>query len=227
MQAQLATDFFLLLAVCNTVIVAKRPHHDNMNASGIVYPASSTSNSTKVEMDPTPNATNAQPLEEEQEPASDLENEVGQRHQHPRQSSLPAIAAPPLLSEPTLTPKRPTRLWDFLPSRQLSPIASSPDESRLESPPHASDASPSHPRPKHLQLPSLLTPLSRLMNQSTASLLSRHGSRSATPSPSVGPDLPKPLYEAESPDELALVDAAYAYHCKLLKRTPTKVSVSQ
>ena len=37
---------------------------------------------------------------------------------------------------------------------------------------------------------------------------------------------PKPIYEAESPDELALVDAAYAYHVRLLKRTPTTVSVS-
>ena len=29
-------DFFLLLAVCNTVIVAKYPHHDHMNASGVI-----------------------------------------------------------------------------------------------------------------------------------------------------------------------------------------------
>ena len=28
----------------------------------------------------------------------------------------------------------------------------------------------------------------------------------------------RPIYEAESPDELALVDAAYAYNFKLLKR---------
>ena len=29
-------EFFLLLAVCNTVIVAKSPHRDSMTASGIV-----------------------------------------------------------------------------------------------------------------------------------------------------------------------------------------------
>lgn len=29
-------EFFLLLAVCNTVIVAKSPHRDSMNESGIV-----------------------------------------------------------------------------------------------------------------------------------------------------------------------------------------------
>lgn len=45
--------------------------------------------------------------------------------------------------------------------------------------------------------------------------------KSATPSPF---EL-KPIYEAESPDELALVDAAYTYNCRLLKRTPTLVTV--
>ena len=45
--------------------------------------------------------------------------------------------------------------------------------------------------------------------------------RSSTPSPH---DL-KPIFEAESPDELALVDAAYNYSCKLAKRTPTSVCI--
>jgi phospholipid-translocating ATPase len=36
----------------------------------------------------------------------------------------------------------------------------------------------------------------------------------------------KPIYEAESPDELALIDAAYAYNCKLLKRSPDRLVVS-
>lgn len=45
--------------------------------------------------------------------------------------------------------------------------------------------------------------------------------KSATPSP-FGL---KPIFEAESPDELALVDAAYSYNCRLLKRTPTLVTV--
>jgi hypothetical protein len=36
----------------------------------------------------------------------------------------------------------------------------------------------------------------------------------------------KPLYEAESPDELALIDAAYAYNCRLLKRSPDRLTVS-
>ena len=36
----------------------------------------------------------------------------------------------------------------------------------------------------------------------------------------------RPLYEAESPDELALVDAAAAYNCKLMSRSPDKVVVN-
>ena len=31
-----AREFFLLLAVCNTVIVARHPHRDTMNASGVI-----------------------------------------------------------------------------------------------------------------------------------------------------------------------------------------------
>ena len=36
----------------------------------------------------------------------------------------------------------------------------------------------------------------------------------------------RPIFEAESPDELALVDAAFAYNCKLIKRTPGQLMVS-
>lgn len=36
----------------------------------------------------------------------------------------------------------------------------------------------------------------------------------------------KPIFEAESPDELALVQMAFNYNCKLLRRTPSKAIVS-
>ncbi len=41
-------EFFLLLAVCNTVIVAKHPHRDNMNASGFICPSSSSAGSASA-----------------------------------------------------------------------------------------------------------------------------------------------------------------------------------
>lgn len=36
----------------------------------------------------------------------------------------------------------------------------------------------------------------------------------------------KPIFEAESPDELALVETAYAYNIQLINRTPTSASVN-
>ena len=108
-----------------------------------------------------------------------------------------AMAAPPLMPDPNLTPKRPNKLWDLLPTKQLSPIPASPAGAAGDG--DAADAdSPTQPPPQHsttggsrLQLPRLLTPLSRIMNASTLSLLSRHGSRSATPSPMGGPEVRK------------------------------------
>lgn len=35
-QALRAQEFFLVLSICNTVIVSATPHHDNMNASGMI-----------------------------------------------------------------------------------------------------------------------------------------------------------------------------------------------
>ena len=57
---------------------------------------------------------------------------------------------------------------------------------------------------------------------------SNSAKHSRTPTPIMGylNGEAKPIYEAESPDELALVDAAYAYNCRLLKRTPHNVKVT-
>lgn len=35
-QAERIQEFFLVLSICNTVIVSAFPHHDNMNASGMI-----------------------------------------------------------------------------------------------------------------------------------------------------------------------------------------------
>jgi phospholipid-translocating ATPase len=124
------------------------------------------------------------------------------------------------------TENRPkNKLLDIFPNfarRSLSPIPSSPEES--PSPPVNGVAeddklkSPIYSRPKHLQIPGIFSKL--LSGTSTASL-SKHHSRSVTPTPSEF----RPIYEAESPDELALIDAAYAYKCKLLRRSPNSAVV--
>merc|ERR1740131_713051 len=45
-MADKVREFFTLLAVCNTVIVAKHPHRDTMNASGVIVSPPGTANST-------------------------------------------------------------------------------------------------------------------------------------------------------------------------------------
>ena len=125
-----------------------------------------------------------------------------------------------------MTPKRPGRLWaDFPPPKPLSPIASSPETTPTHEAGGTSSAvSPFPNRPKYLQLPSLLN---KFVSGSSSSLAKLN--RSVTPTPSiaaVATQEKKPLYEAESPDELALVDAAFAYNCRLVRRTPKRVVVS-
>ena len=102
-----------------------------------------------------------------------------------------AMAAPPLMPDPNLTPKRPNKLWDLLPTKQLSPIPASPAGADADADSPTQQPPPQPTGGSRLQLPRLLTPLSRIMNASTLSLLSRHGSRSATPSPMGGPEVRK------------------------------------
>lgn len=178
-HGQITQDFFLLLAVCNTVIVAKHPHKDVMNASGLVINQSIADQSSMVHTSGTIDA--------------------------------------PLNPEPSLNQQTPTKRSRFMFNNPLSPIASSPESSPPSSP--ASQANQS--RPKHLQLPSILSKFMSASGSSMTKLNNQH-SRSPTPTPC---EL-RPLYEAESPDELALVDAAFAYSCKLLKRSPQNAVVS-
>jgi phospholipid-translocating ATPase len=105
----------------------------------------------------------------------------------------------------------------------LSPINSSSETTPTTESPPLSQVAKQISRPKLLNVPSLL-----LVGSSKKSSSSKAGNsqnsqqRSATPSPC---EL-KPIFEAESPDELALVDAAYSYNCRLVKRAPQFVTVS-
>lgn len=74
-------------------------------------------------------------------------------------------------------------------------------------------------RPLTLTIPQkLLTPFAKL-----PSLLTR--SRASTPVNQISPGYLNPYYEAESPDELALVYAASAYGFRLVKRQLTSATV--
>ena len=63
-----------------------------------------------------------------------------------------------------------------------------------------------------------------MSNNREGSSISKLNSNSRSPTPT--PCELRPIYEAESPDELALVDTAFAYNCKLLKRSPGHAVVS-
>ncbi|CAH0560353.1 unnamed protein product [Brassicogethes aeneus] len=73
-------------------------------------------------------------------------------------------------------------------------------------------------RPKLLTIPSLPF-LNRKENSHSEAVPAPAQSNASTP------HALKPIFEAESPDELALVDAAFLYKCRLVKRTPTQVDI--
>nr|CAI5857343.1 unnamed protein product [Callosobruchus analis] len=80
-------------------------------------------------------------------------------------------------------------------------------------------------RPKLLNIPYFLKKGNNLTDEQKAKLRQQmQGGGSGVPGTPSPYDL-KPIFEAESPDELALVDAAYNYGCRLLRRTPTSVTV--
>ncbi|KAF8795476.1 phospholipid-transporting ATPase VB-like isoform X2 [Argiope bruennichi] len=139
-DCQRIQDFFLLLAVCNTVVVAKHPHKDQMNSSGLF-----------LNLTPTPHRLRG---------TSDGWDAPHEKYSH-------------LLSE-------------------VSTPASSTTSTPVK-------------RPRNLTLP-------------------LHLGCFQTPTPS--PLQLNPIYEAESPDEIALVDTAFSYNCRLLRRTPDSVVLS-
>ena len=287
-QAKQVQDFFLLLAICNTVIVAKYPHHDHMNASGVICDNSnlsiaigSNSNIGNSEIFPKKheykeaidstkdknpdNGTKKSVVIKTEGFDQDIQDDVsletppasilstGTTETSISASIVSSLTTAPLQPEPSLTTHVPTvtfeqtntekkafrspngiyadarsrnRLLDIFPNfgrRSLSPIPSSPEDSPSTPSNGITEQghirSPIYSRPKHLQLPGLF---SKLLGATSSLSLNKHSStRSLTPTPS---DF-RPIYEGESPDELALVDAAYAYNCKLLRRSPTSAVV--
>ena len=226
--AALAQEFFLLLAVCNTVIVASHPHRDTMNASGVICETTpGTADSTLTR--PTRNATNASTMSaanattlttiSASPPTPSPASPSRSSSPSPPPSIVSTVSSTAALTSRTdhtdsgstpLTNAKPYKRPRFLDFRPLSPIQSSAETTPAESP---------SSRHRSLNLSSFLHPLTRL---STSSLTKSTRSLSST----TGPPSDRPIYEAESPDELALVDAAYVYNCRLINRAPAVVTVS-
>lgn len=167
-------EFLIVLALCNTVVVARSPHHDKMNESGII------------------------------EASSYLKNE----QQLKNNGKDPSSKYQRLAESRSITPS-PTPLGAEVVDRSASPVVLNRDFSNVE---NIQKGSPS--RPKILNVPSML--LSTVKNRKflNSSVLSKSSNKS---SPVIEI---KPYFEAESPDELALVEMAFLYNCQLIKRTP-------
>ncbi|XP_050308196.1 phospholipid-transporting ATPase VA isoform X2 [Anthonomus grandis grandis] len=182
-------EFLLLLAVCNTVVCSNHPHHDIMNASGIIeaIPNIPTDIDDSISIAP-----KTGPI-----------NDKYSRLEESR----------------SVTPSPPLNSYD-LEKRSHMPTLSTIDSVDNSPDSLQSQSSSRSLRPKLLNIPNFLT----RRNNSNTNLTDEEKvklNQACTPSPL---DL-KPIYEAESPDELALVDAAYIYKCRLLNRTPTEVTV--
>ncbi|KAL5011267.1 hypothetical protein ScPMuIL_009818 [Solemya velum] len=168
-QSHRIREFFLLMALCNTVVVSNKPHEDVMDECG------------------------------------DAVEPKGQKPNTPdkfieRNQSLP----------------------DSLKKRSfLPPLASSLN--RCHTPPRMNTISslpmfPPESRPSELSLPT-----AAYKSEYPSCLTPSEGSIAAS---SIVSELAaRTRYEAESPDELALVRAAASYGCCLVKRTSEKVIV--
>ncbi|XP_059487582.1 phospholipid-transporting ATPase VA isoform X2 [Neocloeon triangulifer] len=177
---QRVQEFFVLLALCNTVVVAKHPHHDSMNASGVIE---------------SPSVINIEVQSQVSSLSHSKTNSVVDKYSRLNESRS-------VTPSPTSTIR--PRILDLTGQSSLSPICSSSESTPLGT-----------PSPK---------PVKRLTNFLRVGRSNKHNhSPAVTPSPS---GEKKPIYEAESPDELALVDAAYTYNCRLLKRVGNTALIS-
>ncbi|KAK8739932.1 hypothetical protein OTU49_003271 [Cherax quadricarinatus] len=210
-------DFFFTLAACNTVVVAKYPHRDAMNASGMIVPNESANSSSINVVDTSSNTTTTSIGSSSWGPnrvlrgflsfSRPLSPIASSPHSTPPHTpeALPRYAAPT-----TLTANYDQSSTSV--SITLNPISQSNGLENvricdLESQPNSSPLRPS------------------LLNIQAAQIYNPNftrDSRSPTPSPM---DI-TPIYEAESPDELALVDAAYKYGFRLLRRTLHNILIS-
>ncbi|XP_050100213.1 phospholipid-transporting ATPase VA isoform X1 [Anopheles aquasalis] len=229
--SQQIQEFFLVLAICNTVVVSAAPHKDNMNASGVIEMNDSETSVTLVR----PALVEADGVGTSLPLTGCDPSTMGDRYARLTESRSITPSPPP--NAPTSLPLKATHV----PS--LSPISSSAETSPMsESPP--------------MRIKSLTTPTARVKSLvaklgSVASGSSKGGvfksaDRNSTgsmgstknrftavtkfqKSSSQGSSSPadrRPIYEAESPDELALVNAAFSYDCCLVNRSPNHVLVS-
>ncbi|XP_052850847.1 phospholipid-transporting ATPase VD isoform X2 [Drosophila gunungcola] len=231
-HAQRIQEFLVVLAICNTVIVGAAPHRDLMNASGIIEvqqmgssPANLKHAKQRQKLLATSTATTTTTI---------LNGPAAIQQQQP--VSIPADRYIRLAESRSVTPSPPPNLLFALPAQSHQPTLS-PISSSAESSPNSESESPSPPM-KNKALSNSISPTGRakaVINSKITSIATflntkTQGKRLKLPSSKTETIYRtadgRPLYEAESPDELALVNAAYSYDCCLLNRSANQILVS-
>lgn len=211
-SAQRIHEFFLVLAICNTVVVSSRPHRDVMDASGVIevhqhYESLSPGSNKKLSIK-SPTLGKGVPL-------------AISADQYTRLQESRSIAPSP---PPNLLFALPTQ--NHIPS--LSPISSSAESTPTsDSPPLKIKSKPSQylsptGRAKEVINYKLKTFTSFLNTKAPVKRLANKLKIQTD----LTIDNTRPMYEAESPDEIALVNAAYNYDCCLINRSPNHILVS-
>lgn len=235
-------DFFINMAICNTVVVNPHPHSDRMNASGFVDDATAGSSyghdsSTRSQgSKSSENHSNGLLLKVTNPTASPLPPLVGQtpvdypsprygkinqtNGSLPHQDGLPAIIA---TDHETATGSGPdyNSEDDGLDDKKRPSTPTDGNEKAAGKDHTASDDS-AQPRPTTLHLGRRLLQLPMLAR---SRLPPMGGKKSQANTPSVSPGYRNPVYEAESPDELALVYASAAYGFRLVKRHTNSITI--
>ncbi|KAJ9587010.1 hypothetical protein L9F63_019389, partial [Diploptera punctata] len=230
-HSQRIQEFLVLLAVCNTVVVSHHPHRDIMNASGVIE-------SVPNVLGGHTNMMNDEKIHAAPKPSISMSVGNAQSDKYSRLSESRSVTPSPPPPPPSTRPYIPSSEMnsfnrtvsntsggkpsvDVLHQPILSPINSSSETTPTTESPPLPQGRKNVNRPKLLNVPSLL--LVGSSKKSSGIVPSQQQTATnATPSPC---EL-KPIFEAESPDELALVDAAYSYNCRLMKRTPHSAAVS-
>ncbi|XP_062431499.1 phospholipid-transporting ATPase VD [Rhea pennata] len=178
LETMYITDFFLALAICNTVVVsAPNQPHQKMRLSSLG-----------------------------RMPIKSLE-EIRQMFQRLSGRRLSSSPLPSIKESSTESPNSFLSKLSVFRMKLASPASDGTAQSAAE--PHCSDSPESPPLPQELEM------------ENVAASYDHHVSGfSLKQSP-----LPKLCYEAESPDEAALVHAARAYKCILQSRTPDQITV--
>lgn len=195
-QALRCREFFIVMALCNTVVVSDSPHRDNMNASGIMEPQEETGATLVKSSDPLI---------------------TGNKELYLKLSESSSAA-------PSASPNNLLHLKSSQHVPSLSPISSSAESSpESESPPMRLKAATPTERVRTIvsKLPILSTVRSvkKFHINSKQKFLQVSKPRRQKPL--------KPIFEAESPDELALVNASYAYGFILENRNPNTVLINE